>query len=68
MNAGYAASPSTTVVDLPAATGMRAIDARPLAATSAALTTGGARAAACFWINTSAAMRVIGAIAAAVFQ
>ena len=40
---------------------MRAIDARPLAATSAALTTGGARAAAC-WSSSSAAMRLIGAI------
>ena len=37
---------------------MRAIDARPLAATSAALTTGGAKAAAC-WSRSSAAMRLI---------
>ena len=42
---------------------MRAIDARPLAATSAALTTGGARAAAWFWSRSSAAMRLVGAIA-----
>mgnify|MGYP004404333461 CR=1 FL=1 len=33
---------------------MRAIDARPLAATSAALTTGGARAAAWCWSSSSA--------------
>ena len=37
---GPPASPSTTVVLLPAATGILAIDARPLAATSAALTKG----------------------------